>query len=284
MRAQRAHQRQGSRANLSAGHACGQRPPVRLATTRATSGIAPVFMHLRLDRRHIEHLVTNRLVGDHGHRCPTVAELGRRAGDDFVDLGFIQHRPGTALVAHLRPALAAAGAPLGPVGAGRAVRRWWLGRVLRVQRQPLLQHSKCLPLQGELPTQAINFKGQQVNHHMALRHRARLGWDIRINGLSDIVSYTLHDGKCPKRIINLQDSLKLDSPPEGHSRLLPTNARHAAPAASALPREYVRCRVRYDNERSKGDHRHIGENEYAYDFTTVEQLLDDFERDIANWS
>ena len=44
------------------------------------------------------------------------------------------------------------------------------------------------------------------------------------------------------------------------------------------------CRVRYDNQRGKGDHRHIGENEYAYDFTTVDQLLDDFERDIAKWS
>ena len=44
------------------------------------------------------------------------------------------------------------------------------------------------------------------------------------------------------------------------------------------------CRVRYDNERGKGDHRHIGENEYAYDFSTVDQLLDDFERNIANWS
>lgn len=31
------------------------------------------------------------------------------------------------------------------------------------------------------------------------------------------------------------------------------------------------CRVRYDNERGKGDHRHIGENEHGYDFTNVEQ-------------
>ena len=44
------------------------------------------------------------------------------------------------------------------------------------------------------------------------------------------------------------------------------------------------CRVRYDNERGKGDRRHIGEYEYLYDFTTIEQLLDDFERDILNWS
>ncbi len=42
-------------------------------------------------------------------------------------------------------------------------------------------------------------------------------------------------------------------------------------------------RVRYDNERGKGDHRHIGEKEESYAFTTIEQLLDDFERDIANW-
>ena len=44
------------------------------------------------------------------------------------------------------------------------------------------------------------------------------------------------------------------------------------------------CRVRYDNERGKGDHRHFGVQETDYSFTTVEQLLDDFERDITNWS
>jgi hypothetical protein len=43
-------------------------------------------------------------------------------------------------------------------------------------------------------------------------------------------------------------------------------------------------RVRYDNERGKGDHRHVDENESSYAFSTLEQLLDDFERDIADWS
>ena len=43
------------------------------------------------------------------------------------------------------------------------------------------------------------------------------------------------------------------------------------------------CRVRYDNERGKGDHRHIGENEYEYVFTTVEQLLEDFRSDVESW-
>lgn len=43
-------------------------------------------------------------------------------------------------------------------------------------------------------------------------------------------------------------------------------------------------RVRYDNERGKGDHRHLGGREVGYVFTSVEQLLDDFESDIQDWS
>ena len=42
-------------------------------------------------------------------------------------------------------------------------------------------------------------------------------------------------------------------------------------------------RVRYDNERGKGDHRHVGKREEDYNFTTVEQLLVDFERDVDDW-
>ena len=44
------------------------------------------------------------------------------------------------------------------------------------------------------------------------------------------------------------------------------------------------CHVRYHNERRKGDHRHVGEEEVDYVFTSLEQLLDDFEQDIAKWS
>ena len=43
------------------------------------------------------------------------------------------------------------------------------------------------------------------------------------------------------------------------------------------------CFVRYDNERGKGDHRHVGGEESGYDFTTLEALLADFERDVTNW-
>ena len=42
-------------------------------------------------------------------------------------------------------------------------------------------------------------------------------------------------------------------------------------------------RVRYDNERGKGDHRHIGAQEYQYVFSSVEQLLEDFGSDIERW-
>lgn len=43
-------------------------------------------------------------------------------------------------------------------------------------------------------------------------------------------------------------------------------------------------RVQYDNERGKGDHRHINGQESPYIFSTIEQLLEDFERDVVTWS
>ena len=44
-----------------------------------------------------------------------------------------------------------------------------------------------------------------------------------------------------------------------------------------------RCVLRYDNETGKGDHRHYGERESDYRFSSPQQLLADFERDIARW-
>jgi len=38
--------------------------------------------------------------------------------------------------------------------------------------------------------------------------------------------------------------------------------------------------LRYDNERGKGDHRHMGDLEESYRFTSVEQLIQDFRTDI----
>lgn len=44
------------------------------------------------------------------------------------------------------------------------------------------------------------------------------------------------------------------------------------------------CVLRYDNEAGKGDHRHSGGKECAYDFTTPDQLIADFQTDIARWN
>ncbi|MBX9770177.1 MAG: hypothetical protein K2X29_02330 [Candidatus Obscuribacterales bacterium] len=42
-----------------------------------------------------------------------------------------------------------------------------------------------------------------------------------------------------------------------------------------------RCLVRYDNEKAKGDHRHLGVQEEPYLFSTIEKLLQDFWADVA---
>lgn len=44
------------------------------------------------------------------------------------------------------------------------------------------------------------------------------------------------------------------------------------------------CVLRYDNEAGKGDHLHFGGKEGAYVFTTPEQLIADFQKDIARWN
>jgi hypothetical protein len=45
-----------------------------------------------------------------------------------------------------------------------------------------------------------------------------------------------------------------------------------------------KCVFRYDNERGKGDHRHVGSTQKAYTFSTPEKLMADFETDIARWN
>jgi hypothetical protein len=41
-----------------------------------------------------------------------------------------------------------------------------------------------------------------------------------------------------------------------------------------------RCVVRYDNERGKGDHKHLGLVEVAYAFRSLDQLMADFSADV----
>ena len=42
--------------------------------------------------------------------------------------------------------------------------------------------------------------------------------------------------------------------------------------------------LRYDNERGKGDHRHTETVEEPYAFSTPDQLMADFEADVARWN
>lgn len=44
------------------------------------------------------------------------------------------------------------------------------------------------------------------------------------------------------------------------------------------------CVLRYDNERGKGGHRHSGTTESPYHFSTMEDLMTDFESDVARWN
>jgi len=44
------------------------------------------------------------------------------------------------------------------------------------------------------------------------------------------------------------------------------------------------CVLRYDNEAGKGDHRHLEQQQFDYVFTTPEQLVMDFRRDIERWN
>jgi hypothetical protein len=39
------------------------------------------------------------------------------------------------------------------------------------------------------------------------------------------------------------------------------------------------CIARYDNERGKGDYRHVGNREETYQFSTLRKLIEDFEAD-----
>ena len=43
------------------------------------------------------------------------------------------------------------------------------------------------------------------------------------------------------------------------------------------------CVLRYDNEASKGDHKHVGGREVSFVFTTLERLQEDFWADVEAW-
>ena len=56
-------------------------------------------------------------------------------------------------------------------------------------------------------------------------------------------------------------------------------SRHSYKYRLYFGREGVRL-VGYDNERGKGDHKHLGLREEPYRFVSPRQLMDDFMRDV----
>ncbi|HWQ68920.1 MAG TPA: DUF6516 family protein [Patescibacteria group bacterium] len=42
--------------------------------------------------------------------------------------------------------------------------------------------------------------------------------------------------------------------------------------------------LRYDNERGTGDHRHTEAAHEPYNFSAPDQLMTDFESDVARWN
>lgn len=67
---------------------------------------------------------------------------------------------------------------------------------------------------------------------------------------------------------------------------MPTEDRQHALKYRLYCGQHGRTIVRYDNESGKGDHRHLGpqEVETAYAFTSLVQLLIDFDYDIKQLS
>ncbi len=43
------------------------------------------------------------------------------------------------------------------------------------------------------------------------------------------------------------------------------------------------CVLRFDNEAGKGDHKHVGDRQEPYAFTTPEQLVADFWQEVERW-
>lgn len=43
------------------------------------------------------------------------------------------------------------------------------------------------------------------------------------------------------------------------------------------------CVLRYDNEAGKGDHKHLGNQEFPYAFSSTAQLVADFWHDVTRW-
>ena len=51
-----------------------------------------------------------------------------------------------------------------------------------------------------------------------------------------------------------------------------------------IPAGHKKPAVLYDNHHPKGHHKHIGGREIAYEFSGIESLFEDFERDVEAYN
>jgi hypothetical protein len=68
----------------------------------------------------------------------------------------------------------------------------------------------------------------------------------------------------------------------GNSRLPHLQARTVSSTAWLLWWR-VNAVLRFDNEAGKGDHKHLGQRQKPYRFSTLERLMSDFWNEVGAW-
>ena len=148
------------------GTPAGRRARCGLPHAVQRPALQPVLVDARPHRRHVEHLVAQRLAISL-NRAAALARLGRRALDDAVDLALGQQRSKGAAVSRLATTPAPADPPPGALAPPGAIRRRRLRGVARVELQALFEPGQPLLRLRELPPQLLD-------DLVALRHRLRL--------------------------------------------------------------------------------------------------------------
>jgi hypothetical protein len=65
------------------------------------------------------------------------------------------------------------------------------------------------------------------------------------------------------------------------TQLMPSTHRYKYRLAYVANNERV---IGFDNERGKGDHKHVGSAETPYSFKGVDQLINDFQNEVKKWN
>ena len=117
---------------------------MELAAALAAAAVEAVFVDLRAHGRHLKDLVALRLIRQLDMPTALAQPIGLAV---HQAINFVEHGAGVSLVARLGAALALTGPALRPIAVTRTVGRRWLGRVVGIELDPLLQdHQSRLQL------------------------------------------------------------------------------------------------------------------------------------------